>query len=111
MRLKGAPYDGPKTKEYAPTEPMIESIMCATCTSGSADLKEWTTGDVIVAAPPPELMASHGMFLSQCYSFVQHSSSHLVVANPNVSLELVSCMSIVSTVQPVHLELCLCAML
>ena len=60
MRTKGEPYDGPQTETYAPDEPMIESIMLSRCLDSDADLKDWTSGEVLVAQPPAEFMTSHG---------------------------------------------------
>ena len=69
VRLKGATYDGPATREYAPGEPMIETVMLADCTGAGADadageLREWAHGRAVILEPP-ELGATLKM-LQRC---------------------------------------------
>ena len=77
VRLKSAPYDGPATRRYAPHEPMIESVMVASCidaengangamgsgadasqaqaavkADGAPELNRWSKGTVVIPDPP-----------------------------------------------------------
>lgn len=55
VRLKGGSYNGPKTREYAPHEPMTESVMLARCKTPVKEdgcLRAWERGDVVIAEPP-----------------------------------------------------------
>jgi hypothetical protein len=51
VRLKGATYSGHKTREYAPNEPMVESVMLARCKEDPC-LQEWEQGGVVIEEPP-----------------------------------------------------------
>lgn len=62
VRLKGAAYDGPATQAYSETEPMVETVMLSTCTSG-CDMAVWGPGEVCIAEPPSEFIASLGVEL------------------------------------------------
>lgn len=53
VRLKGAEYDGPEQRDYAPGEPMTEAVLLARCLDKEdSDLAKWGPGHVVIADPP-----------------------------------------------------------
>lgn len=52
VRLKGAAYDGPQTRDYAPGEPMIETVLISRCQDSDGSLSKFEHGKVLIAEPP-----------------------------------------------------------